>query len=270
MALARQLITDDMHDSYVRHRQFIDEVVQLANQFAAANELAAVDVVHRSSRTEFALVVVGLLAALAFSFAIIRRLNRTLLKLSVSIGEGAEQVAAAAGQVSLASQTLAEGASEQAAALEETSASLEEMAGMTDQNAESARHAQTVARTTRAAADTGTERMQTMQAAMQGITHASTEIAKILKTIDEIAFQTNLLALNAAVEAARAGEAGAGLPSWPTRSASSLSATLRPPGKPRRRSRIRCARASKARPLAIRSRRVWARSNKASVSSMPS
>ena len=81
---------------------------------------------------------------------------------------------------------------------------------MTKRNADSSADANRSATAAREAADTGANRMQSMQEAMSGIKEAADDIAKILKTIDEIAFQTNLLALNAAVEAARAGEHGMG------------------------------------------------------------
>ncbi|MEQ8471616.1 MAG: methyl-accepting chemotaxis protein [Marinoscillum sp.] len=45
---------------------------------------------------------------------------------------------------------------------------------------------------------------------MKVLTERSTEIARVLKVITEIASQTNLLALNAAIEAAQAGDAGRG------------------------------------------------------------
>ena len=141
---------------------------------------------------------------------VVRRLNVSLRAIGQGLNSSSEQVASAAAEVSSSSQTLAEGASEQAASLEETSSSLEEMSSMTKRNAENARQANGLAKQAREAADRGVGDVQTMSSAMAAIKVSSDDIAKIIKTIDEIAFQTNILALNAAVEAARAGEAGMG------------------------------------------------------------
>jgi methyl-accepting chemotaxis protein len=84
------------------------------------------------------------------------------------------------------------------------------MTSTTRRNSDNAGKANLLAKEAREAADKGMGDMQTMAQAMDAIKISSDDIAKIIKTIDEIAFQTNILALNAAVEAARAGEAGMG------------------------------------------------------------
>ncbi len=152
-------------------------------------------------------LVVG---SLALAYAFSRSLARPLAQIASSLDDASLQVTSAATQVSASSQTLADGSSEQAASLEETSSSIEELTSMTRRNADSAVTAKNLASETRAAAEKGNEDMAAMGQAMDAIKSSSSDIAKIIKTIDEIAFQTNILALNAAVEAARAGEAGAG------------------------------------------------------------
>jgi methyl-accepting chemotaxis protein len=138
------------------------------------------------------------------------QINRPLKHAMDQIDSASHQTASAAVQISASSQNLAEGASEQAASLEETGASLEEMSSMTKRNAENVQQVNDLAREASEAANRGAEDVKKMNAAMADIKVSSDGIAKIIKTIDEIAFQTNILALNAAVEAARAGEAGMG------------------------------------------------------------
>jgi methyl-accepting chemotaxis protein len=140
------------------------------------------------------------------SRSISRPLNRAVGQLT----EVAGVTASASSEVAASSQTLASGASEQAASLEQSSSSLEEVAGMTRQNAEHSQQANVSAADALEQARRGGAVMERMNEAIQAIKSSSDQTARIIKTIDEIAFQTNLLALNAAVEAARAGDAGRG------------------------------------------------------------
>jgi methyl-accepting chemotaxis protein len=126
------------------------------------------------------------------------------------VAVGVEQVAAASGQIASGSQSLAQGASEQASALEQVSSSLQEMASVTRMSTSNAKEARSVSEGACTGAGRGLESMNRLSEAMERIKTSSGSTAKIVKTIDEIAFQTNLLALNAAVEAARAGDAGKG------------------------------------------------------------
>lgn len=121
-----------------------------------------------------------------------------------------DQVSGGANQVSDGAQALAQGATEQASSVQELSASINDVLTQIKENAANATMAGDVVNSVDKTIHTGNEHMIEMMSAMEEISASSTEISKIIKTIEDIAFQTNILALNAAVEAARAGAAGKG------------------------------------------------------------
>ena len=180
-----------------------------AEEESTAEEQNAELTVKRISMTQIALFGFILLVS-AVVTVVVRKVVADIGQIADTMSEGVAQVASASTEVSSSAQSLAQGASEQAAALEETSASMEEMASMTRHNAENAQNAAKLMANADAQVDTSKQALKEMVSSMSSIQESSTKVARIIKTIDEIAFQTNILALNAAVEAARAGEAGMG------------------------------------------------------------
>ena len=144
-------------------------------------------------------------------------IKKSLIKISGSlndtlsqINQAADQVASGSEQVSNGAQALSQGATEQASSVEELSASISEITDNVLKNADDARSASLKSQAAGDDLQVCNEQMGEMVRAMELINEKSSEISKIIKVIDDIAFQTNILALNAAVEAARAGSLGKG------------------------------------------------------------
>ncbi|RPJ61697.1 MAG: HAMP domain-containing protein [Acidobacteria bacterium] len=128
----------------------------------------------------------------------------------LQVSSSSQEVARAAASINDSTQALAQGGGEQAEALREVGTRLDEMISTIKLNATYALDGHSRSNAVLQTAEKGVQSVDRLSQAMEQIKTSSSQTARIVKSIDEIAFQTKLLALNAAIEAAQAGEAGKG------------------------------------------------------------
>ena len=122
----------------------------------------------------------------------------------------AETVQGYAVQSSAMSERMEQGNTAQTDAVHSLADTMDIMAQVVKDNDTTAQRVKDSSNKAEQRVETGNDTMRQMIEAITAISEKSSEIGKVIKTIEDIAFQTNTLALNAAVEASRAGEAGKG------------------------------------------------------------
>jgi methyl-accepting chemotaxis protein len=197
-----------------RNGEIKASLAKVKEEFSADldRKLSAVEQASVHQR-RLAMIVFGvtiLVAAVIVHITIRRSITGPVLRVIQGVQEAADGAAEASSQMSESGGVVARDAQEQAACIQETSASLAEMSAITAENATRAGAADRLMQEASKTVQEAAHAMQGLTNSMNLISKSSSQVAAVLKSIDEIAFHTNILALNAAVEAARAGEAGAG------------------------------------------------------------
>jgi len=210
---AQTLLSSDLKNLYLSHREGIDKTVVLANKMNAAVETEAAQMMQRELNTMFGVGCLIVLITSGLQFLIRRQIGaatseilestakvsgstENLMTLSQQMNVNSDQTAQQANLVSNAAEMMNKNIHTVVSAIEEMNASIKEIAKNTSEGAQVANEA------VNAAAETN--------ATITRLGQSGEEIGNVIKVITSIAEQTNLLALNATIEAARAGEAGKG------------------------------------------------------------
>lgn len=190
------LLITSLHTTVDELKGYIDDIERVLQSITDGKLNVSIDKEYSGDFVSIKDNLTSIIKALGGTFATANSASKNLLS--------------GAREVETASQSLAEASTLQASAVVEISSSIDNIADSTKANSEDVARVNGLTKEAKAEADHGDEQMQRLTSAMNEISVASQNIAKIMKVIDDIAFQTNILALNASVEAARAGQHGRG------------------------------------------------------------
>lgn len=140
----------------------------------------------------------------------LEKLVESLSAVVANIENAGREVSTSSAQMSSNSAVLSGAAAEEADTVSQLNDSLQSVHDQINNSADKAAQARDMTEQAVSAMNEGNEKMSRMLDAMREINTSSSQIANIIKTIQDISMQTNILSINASIEAARAGAAGKG------------------------------------------------------------
>jgi len=207
--------TKDQMRALANRNNQTNAILTTTKEQFAADLHQQLSILEQSSARQSTLSLVLFAGTLTFAGVIVhwtirRSITGPVVRVIGGVQEAADETARSSAQMAQFGAEVSNNAQEQAACIQQTSASLEEISTTTRQNADRAGEADRLMSEAHQTVERAGKAMNDLSSSMNLISKSSSQVASVLKDIDEIAFHTNILSLNAAVEAARAGPAGAG------------------------------------------------------------
>ena len=140
----------------------------------------------------------------------VNAIRQMLTRMIIDIQSSSANVKSGSSQLAEATQLLSEGTVSQTSSIEKLVMDMNNVVDSINQNSENGNLINERLNTLDTNIQDSSQQVEPLLRIVDQIEEMSSDIQKIVGTIDSIAFQTNILALNASVEAARAGENGRG------------------------------------------------------------